>query len=101
MKVVNRYDDFLPDMCRGCEYHTPLQFADILRTNRNQELALIDFNTSSLPKNKCKIESLLMQLPTLAEVTAMLENKINSSNKHLVDLENYHFAHVNSLMLMV
>ena len=53
MKAVNRNDDFLTDMGRGCEYYTPLQFADILRTKRNQELALIHFNTRSLPKNKC------------------------------------------------
>ena len=53
--------------------------------------------TSPLPKNKSKIELLLTQMPTLPEIIAISETKLNSSNRHLVDIKNYNFVHSDSL----
>ena len=86
------------DLCRGdCEYHTPSQLAHTIETKHNNELVLIHFNVRSLPKNKSKIELLLTQMPTLPEIIAIFETKLNSSNRHLVDIKNYNFAHSDSL----
>ena len=86
------------DLCSGnCEYQTPSQLARTLKTKHNNELALIHFNVRSLPKNKSKIELLLTQMTTLPEIIAISKTKLNSSNRHLVDIKNYNFAHSDSL----
>ena len=86
------------DLCSGdCEYHTPSQLAHTIKTKHNNELALIHFNVRSSPKNKSKIELFLTQMPTLPEIIAISETKLNSSKRHLVDIKNYNFAHSDSL----
>ena len=97
MKTAINNFEFSLDLCSSdCEYHTPSKFAHTIKTKNNNELALIHFNVRSLRKNKSKIELLLMQMLTLLEIIAISETTLNSSNKDLVDIENYNFAHSDS-----
>ena len=59
-------------------------------------MILIHFNMRSLPNKETKLESLLSLMPTLPDVVAITETKLNYLNKHLIDLENYQFTHVDS-----
>ena len=73
------------------------EFADVLKSKAKSELAIVHFNLRSLIKNKSKVQTFLMQLPTLPEVIAVTETKLNLKSDLLqTDLENYQFAHNDS-----
>ena len=80
-----------------CKYFNISEFADILKSKAKSELAIVHFNLRSLIKNKSKVQTFLMQLPTLPEVIAVTETKLNLKSDLLqTDLENYQFAHKDS-----
>ena len=37
---------------KNCKYHTLREFADVMKSNENNEIMVIHFNLRSLPKNK-------------------------------------------------
>ena len=81
---------------RDCKYYTLLELAEVMKSNKRNEIMVIHFNLRSLPKNKYKIEDFLLQLPNLPHIIAVTETKLNSSNLDQAELENYHFEHIDS-----
>ena len=79
-----------------CTYYTLLEFADAMKSNKSNEIIVIYFNLRSRPKNEYKSENFLLQLPNLPHIIAITKTKLESSNLDQVELENYHFEHVDS-----
>ena len=69
------------------------QFSDTLKVSR---FKFNSFNVKSLVK-KGKIESLLLELHALPDITAITETKLTSSKACMANIENYNFSHVQSL----
>ena len=84
------------NLIREYKYLNFDKFNDLLKDKRRNDMVLVNFNMRSLPKNKTDIESLLSLMPMLPEVVAITETKLNYLNKHLIDIENYQFTHVDS-----
>ena len=91
--AINNFESSLNLCGSDCEYHALSKLAHTIKTKNINELALIHFNVKSLPKNKSEIGSLLTQMLTLPEIIAISETKLNSSNKHFVDIKNCNLAH--------
>ena len=89
---------FISSLISECKYYDTIQFDDLNKGKRNNKLAILHFNTRSLPKNVTKIESFLIKLSFLPEIIAITETKLNSSNCHLVDIDNYQFVHYDSAL---
>ena len=83
---------------RDCKYYTLLDLAEVMKSNKRNEIMVIHFNLRSLPKNKYKIEDFLLQLPNLPHIIAVTETKLNSSNLDQAEVDNYHFEHIDSAL---
>ena len=55
---------------QDCKYYSTTQFADLIKSNKKEDLTLMHFSTRSLIKNKDKIESLLFEIFSLPDLTA-------------------------------
>ena len=82
---------------QDCKYYNTMQFADLIKSNKKEDLTLMHFNTRSLIKNKDKIESLLFEISFLPDLIAITETKLNSFTAHLASIEHYNFSYVNSM----
>ena len=82
---------------QDCKYYNTTQFADLIKSNKKEDLTLMHFNTRSLIKNKDKIESLLFEISSLPDLIAITETKLNSFTAHLASIEHYNFSYVNSM----
>ena len=67
-----------------------------MKSHKNNEIMVIHFNLTSMPKNKHKIYNFLLQLLNLPHIIAITETKQKSSNLDQAELENYHFELMDS-----
>ena len=53
---LNYVDVTLQNNCfnQDCKYYNTTQFADLIKSNKKEDLTLMHFNTRSLIKNKIK-----------------------------------------------
>ena len=81
---------------KNSSYFSSNELNSLLKQKGKNDLAIIHFNTRSLPKNKFHFECLLAELKSLPEIIAITETKINANNLHLTELDHYEFVHVDS-----
>ena len=82
---------------QDCKYYNTTQFADLIKSNKNEYLTLMHFNTRFLIKNKDKIESLLFEISSLPDLIAITDTKLNSFTARQASIEYYNFSHANSM----